>query len=256
MIGTFNRTIGSLLRITLMVIAFGGVVSACIWFGLIDRERALRAQIGRLEARMAQEIETRDQMIQRLQRTHRRARIEVLDQQLDGRGVAAETLVRFIELDEGGAELARQEFDIPGDVLFVDAWTVRFEHDRVAHADPFAGQTLVLFRRIYSDRVPPREGFAIDTPGGIPEGYALSEEARFERAVWRGFWNIAADPGRADELGIRVAQGEAVYRPVGAGEAFDLVVEAAGGMTLVPVARRGASGIGTTTRVDARDADD
>ena len=206
-----------------------------LWYGLIDRERALSAQIQQLETRMAAEIEARERMIDRLQRTRRMARLEVLDQPLDPDGEIRETTVRLIELDDRGGELARQEFTVPGAVVFVDAWTVRFDYERVAHADPFAGQTLVLLRRIYSDRIPPRDGQPIDTPGGIPAGYAVSDEARFERAVWRGFWNIATDADRARELGVRVAQGEAVYKPVKRGEAYDLVIEASGGMTLQPL---------------------
>ena len=230
-----NQTIGSLMRILLLSIVFGSVVVAYLWYGLIDRERALSAQIQQLEAQMASEIEVRDQMIDRLERTRRMARLEVLEQSLDTSGEVLETRVRLIELDDRGAELDRQEFTVPGAVLFVDAWTVRFDYERVAHADPFAGQTLVLLRRIYSDQIPPRDGLPIDTPGGIPAGYAVSEEARFERAVWRGFWNIATDADRARELGVRVAQGEAVYKPVRRGEVYDLVIEASGGMTLEPV---------------------
>ena len=229
------QTIGSLMRILLLSMVFGGGVVVYLWYGFIDRERALSAQIQQLETQMASEIEAREQMIDRLQRTRRMARLEILDQQLNSAGEAQETTARLIELDDRGAELARQEFTIPGAVLFVDAWTVRFDYERVAHADPFAGQTLVLLRRIYSDQIPPREGQPIDTPGGIPAGYAVSDEARFERAVWRGFWNIATNAERARELGIRVAQGEAVYKPVKRGEVYDLVIEASGGMTLKPL---------------------
>ena len=230
-----NQTIGSLMRILLLSMVFGGGVVVYLWYGLIDRERALSAQIQQLEAEMASEIETREQMIDRLQRTRRMARLDILDQPLDASGAVQQTTVRLVELDDRGAELARQEFTVPGAVLFVDAWTVRFDYQRVAHADPFAGQTLVLLRRIYSDQMPPREGRPIDTPGGIPPGYAVSDEARFERAVWRGFWNIATDAERARELGVRVAQGEAVYKPVKHGESYDLVIEASGGMTLKPL---------------------
>ncbi len=36
---------------------------------------------------------------------------------------------------------------------------------------------------------------------------------------------------------MRVAQGEAVYKRVRPGETYELLVEAAGGMTLVPAAK-------------------
>ena len=78
-----NQTIGPLMRILLLSIVFGGGVMVYLWYGLIDRERALSAQIQQLETQMAAEIEARERMIDRLQRTRRMARLEVLDQPLD-----------------------------------------------------------------------------------------------------------------------------------------------------------------------------
>ncbi len=228
-------TFGSLMRILLLTIVFGGVVAVTIWYGILDRERALRAEITMLEQKMDAEIETRDAMIERLGRTSRMARIEILDQKSDLGNEVLSTDLRFIEVDEQGAELGRRTFTIPGDVLFIDAWTVRFDHEQVAQGDPFAGRSLILLRRIYSDRMSPLEGLPIDTPGGVPDGYALSEEARFERAVWRGFWKLATDAGEARRLGVRVAQGEAVYKPVRSGQIFDLIAEASGGLTMMPI---------------------
>ncbi len=36
-------------------------------------------------------------------------------------------------------------------------------------------------------------------------------------------------------VGIRVAQGEAVYKPVRPGRTYELIVDAAGGMSLLPL---------------------
>ena len=226
---------GSLVRILLLTIVFGGVVSLCIWYGILDRERALKAEVAMLEQKLEAEIEIRDAMIERLGRTSRVARIEILKQATNPAGDVVETELRFIEVDEQGTELGRREFTIPGDVIFVDAWTVRFDHEQVAQGDPFAGRSLILLRRIYSDRMSPRDGLAIDTPGGIPDGYALSNEARFERTIWRSFWKLATDAGEARRWGVRVAQGEAVYKPVTQGQVFDLIAEASGGLTMIPL---------------------
>jgi len=226
---------GSLVRILLLTIVFGGVVSLCIWYGILDRERALKAEVAMLEQKLEAEIEIRDAMIERLGRTSRVARIEILKQATNPAGEVVETELRFIEVDEHGTELGRREFTIPGDVIFVDAWTVRFDHEQVAQGDPFAGRSLILLRRIYSDRMSPRDGLAIDTPGGIPDGYALSDEARFERTIWRSFWKLATDAGEARRWGVRVAQGEAVYKPVTQGQVFDLIAEASGGLTMIPL---------------------
>ena len=229
------QPLGSLLRILILTVVFGGVVGLFVWRGLLDREQELLAEISRIEKEMAEEVAARDEMIDRLGKTRRLARVEILEQASSDAGGAESTTLRFVEIDENGSELGRQTFEIPGDVLFVDAWTVRFDTEHVAHGDPFAGQSLVLFRRIYSDQLQPRNGFPIDTPGGVPDGYAITEEARFERALWRRFWRIASDAELARSMGVRVAQGEAVYKPVSPGQAFDLVAEAAGGLTLVPL---------------------
>jgi hypothetical protein len=131
---------------------------------------------------------------------------------------------------------------IPGGVLFIDAWTVKFSQEDVAAGHPLHGRTLVLLRRIYSDRMPPRDGIAIDTPGAVPAGYAASEMGKFEMGVWEQFWDIAADAALAERIGVRVAQGEVVYKPVRAGQRYELVVDAAGGMNLTPVHTQATAG--------------
>lgn len=230
-----TQPFGSIVRILILTFVFGSAVGLFIWRGVMSREHHLRSEIARMEQIMAEEVAVRDAMINRLSRTSRLARVEVLNQTTDPAGTILTTTVRFIELDDEGSELGRRTFEIPGEVLFVDAWTVRFDTEHVAQGDPFAGQSLVLFRRIYSDQLQPRHGFPIDTPGGIPEGYAVTQEARAERALWRRFWDIATNAQLAESMGVRVAQGEAIYKPVESGQSFDLVAEAAGGLTLVPL---------------------
>ena len=93
----------------------------------------------------------------------------------------------------------------------------------------------MLLRRIYSDQMRPIEGLPIDTPGASPPAYAVGGIGKFEQQLWAHFWEIATDPDLADSMGVRVAQGEAVYKPMREGERYELTVEAAGGLTLVPL---------------------
>ena len=46
---------------------------------------------------------------------------------------------------------------------------------------------------------------------------------------------LATDAGEARRWGVRVAQGEAVYKPVTQGQVFDLIAEAPGGLTMIPL---------------------
>jgi hypothetical protein len=229
------------ISILVLVLAVGGVAAMMVWKAHVDEERRLREAIAKVEAEMAREIAAREAMIDRLGRDRRRAIVEILSQQpIEGTSPDAPSIateIRLVELDDAGRELGRRDFTIPGDVLFIDGWTARFPREAVAEGDPLRGSTIVLLRRLYSDRMNPADGHPIDTPGGVPDGYAASEVSRFEQSIWRNFWRLASDRDAAAAQGVRVAQGEAVYKRVAPGETYELLVEAAGGMTLVPAAK-------------------
>lgn len=233
----------SVLRSAAFAVAISIVSLGALWVWSANREARLREELHAIEAKMAAEIAARDAMIGRLSKSFRKARLEIIGQRVgpegfesprDGERIVS-TDVRFIELDEDGRELGRHDYTVPGDVVFVDAWTARFPKSAVAEGNPLRDRTIVLFRRIYSEQLPPAQGFAIDTPGGIPCGYAGSDRMRLEQAVWQGFWKIASDPEAAKRNGVAVAQGEAVYKPVRQGEAYEVFIDAAAGLTLVPV---------------------
>ena len=223
------------LRVGLLGAVLGGIALG-VWFWLTSNQAAtLAKQLAELQQEMDTRLAERDAMIARLDRSHRKGMLEVLGQQVDERGTIVSTDVRFIELDDQGHELGRMTATIPGDTVFVDAWTVKFEGRLVAEGHPLMGRSLVLLRRIYSDRLAPTDGVLIDTPGAVPTGYAATDMAKFEQKLWQSFWQIATDPELAKSFGVKVAQGEAVYKPVKTGQKYELTVDAAGGMNLVPV---------------------
>ncbi|MFO0827427.1 MAG: hypothetical protein U0572_04685 [Phycisphaerales bacterium] len=240
-----SKFIDAIIRTASLTTVLGAVVVGSLFFWQSRQEMRLREELAQLEAKMAAEIAARDAMIARLSRSFRKARLEVLSQETgptgtpsarDGTRVVS-TTVRFIELDDAGHELGRREFTVPGDTVFVDAWTARFPKEVVAEGNPLRDRTLVLFRRLYSDRMSPVDGLPIDTPGAIPDGYAASQKAKLEQAVWAGFWKIASDPEVARQHGVAVAQGEAVYKPVRPGEVYDVMVDAAAGLSMTPAQR-------------------
>lgn len=225
-----------LMRTFLATTILAGAVVLGYWRLTLDQQAKAIQELQALNAEMERTLASRQQMIDRLSRSRRIAHLQVTHQQRADDGTVDRTTLRFIELDDQGGELARQEFTVPGDVVFVDAWTVKFDPERVAEGHPLMRHTLVLLRRIYSDRMPPRDGLAIDTPGAIPPGYATTEPSRFEQRVWENFWTLAGDAEQARRFGVRVAQGEAAYKPMREGQTYELVVDAAGGMSLLPLA--------------------
>ena len=223
------------LRTSLLSLVLAGLTVAGYWHLRLDRQQQALEELRALNADMVQRLQEREAMIARLSRSRRLAHVHTLDQRRGEDGAVTETTVLFIELDDAGAELARQQFTIPGEVLFIDAWTVKFDHERVAAGHPLLGRTLVLLRRIYSDRMAPVDGLPLDTPGAIPPGYAVDGAGQFEKHLWEHFWQIATDAALARSMEVRVAQGEAVYKPIAPGQTFELLVDAAGGMSLTPL---------------------
>lgn len=223
------------LRTLITTLIFAAVVLFAFWKLFTDEDRRARQELAALNQKLQHQLAHRDAMIQRLSATRRLAHIEILGQSLDENSNIASTELLLIELNERGSELARQQFTIPGNILFIDAQTIRFDHEHVAEGHPLFGRTLVLLRRIYSDHMAPADGISIDTPGAIPPGYASTDAGRYEQRLWESFWEIATSAELAHEMGVRVAQGEAVYKPVRAGEHYELIVEAAGGMALMPI---------------------
>ncbi len=225
----------ALIRTTVVSLTLCGLAIGVFWKVSQDQQARMIEDLQTLNQEMAQRLAARQEMVERLSRTRRVAHLSIEAQQLDPAGAIESTDVLLVELDEDGAELARQRFTLPGDVLTVDAWIVKFEFNDVAQGHPLAGHTLMLLRRVYSDRMRPIDGFPIDTPGAVPPAYAVGEMGHFQQRIWEHFWQIATDPKMAASMGVRVAQGEAVYKPVRVGQTYELSLDAAGGLNLLPL---------------------
>ncbi len=225
----------AIIRTVVVAVVLGGSALVVYWRVSESDLRRAMLEMEAIQQEMEQRLEAREAMIERLNRSRRLAHITVTDQQVAPNGEVVQTELLFIELDDDGGELARQSFTLPGDVLFIDAWSVKFRHEDVADGHPLRGRTLVLLRRIYSDQMPPIDGYPIDLPGAVPPGYASGDRAEFEKRVWEHFWSLATDAEVAEAMGVRIAQGEAVYKPVRPGKTYELIVDAAGGMSLAPL---------------------
>lgn len=225
----------AVLRTSLIAVLCVGTAFVVYWRVSADSHHRALEEIKALQQEMEQRLAAKESMIERLNRSRRLAHIHVVDQSTGPGGEVVRSELLFVELDEKGREVARQPFSVPGDVVYVDAWSVKFHRDDVAEGHPLRGRTLLLLRRIYSDRMAPADGYPIDVPGAVPPGYTAGEVAAFEKRLWEHFWELATDPQLAATMGVRVAQGEAVYKPVRAGQVFELTVDATGGMSLVPL---------------------
>ena len=50
--------------------------------------------------------------------------------------------------------------------------------------------------------------------------------------LWKNFWKLADDAAYREQMGVRVAQGEGVWRPFEPGNLYTLTLESNGGLNI------------------------
>jgi hypothetical protein len=181
-------------------------------------------------------IERLDLAMRLLKVERRLAQVIVLEQTGSLEQGDFKTRCRFVEVNEQGEPLGDpQEFTIEGDLLYVDAWVVKFEDLLVEQGDPLRSASLCLFRRLFGEEQKPADGLVLDTPFERPAIYGGEDNlSDLEKEVWQNFWEYANDPERAAELGIRAAHGEAPSMKLKKGQIYELSLRASGGLTFSP----------------------
>lgn len=186
------------------------------------------------KAKMIDKLETAMLLLKTDQRL---ARIKVLSIEKDEKDVVKGSQLEFVELSPSGDPLSEpKKISLPGDVVYIDNWVVKFEDKYVEQADIERGTSLILFRRIFSENQQPNEGVSLDEVGMRPQAYARGGAVtEFEKRLWSEFWEFANNPQKAAEMGIRAANGEAVSIQVREGMSYDLQLRSSGGLSFKPV---------------------
>ena len=170
--------------------------------------REMAAKVAKLESETLR-LKT---YLKLLEYTERRAQLEVIDQTRDATGETINKL-RFTELDpQGGVVGAQRVFEIKGDEVYVDTLVIKFEDHFVEAGDPLKGKALLLFRRIFTNRVKPDDGYVLDRNGAPPEIYAgKTAPSPFEQDLWTRFWTVANSEELAKQSGVKAMHGQSVY---------------------------------------------
>jgi hypothetical protein len=168
-----------------------------------------------------------------LEHTERRAQLEVISQTKDPQGETVNRL-RFTELDpQGGVVGAQRVFEIKGDEVYVDTLIIKFEDHFVETGDPLKGKALLLFRRIFTNRVKPDEGYILDRSGLPPELYAArTAPSPFERDLWARFWEVANNEQLAKKVGVKAVHGQAIYGKLVPNMVYTLLMRSTGEMVI------------------------
>jgi hypothetical protein len=239
---------------------------------LADKQAELNKTIADLEAasvdlaarkqeivQLSAELDEKTQQVERLEVamrllkvSRRLARLTVLDQRempanvedpggIEGSDAPAPSRlvskIQFVEVNEDGQPIGEaRQFDIVGDMVYIDYLRVSFDDKYVEQADLDRSTAICLFQRIFGEHQEAVEGFVLDEVGTRPTAYARGTPmSEFEKRIWDDFWTIANDPRRAAEMGIHAAHGSAVSMRVRPGKTYEVELRSTGDMTIRPI---------------------
>ena len=202
---------------------------------LARAEVDLKAKQAEIEA-LNVEVERLETARRLLKMDNRVARLRVVDKKTDEATGELISTVEFVELDDQGNEIGDPKvLELEGDQIYVDFWVVKFDDEFVEQADIDRGTSIALFRRIFSEKRKPEEGFVLDEPNSLPAKYAEGgAPSEHEQKIWDQFWTIANDRAAAEELGIRAAHGEAVSIKLEEDRTYRISLRASDGLSIVP----------------------
>jgi cell division protein FtsB len=186
-------------------------------------------------AAKAQEIERLDLALRLLKVDHRVAEIAVLDQWQSEVEKRLKTKFEFRDVDDKGAMLdaAPKVFTIDGDVVYIDAWVVKYNDELIEKGDPLRSTSVCLFRRVFGEFQQPAEGFKLDQVTTRPVAYGTSGDMTdYEKQLWTHFWDYANNSDEAKKAGVRAAHGEAPSIKLQRGKLYKLLLRSSGGLTI------------------------
>ena len=205
--------------------------------GALDTKVAIIDELNVDLKEKAAQIERLETAMHLLKTDQRLAQLRVISIERDEDDDAVTSELEFVELSPAGEPLSEpKRFKLPGDVVYIDNWIVKFDDTYIERGDIQKGTSLCLFRRIFSEEQIPNEGYSLDKVGMRPQAYARGGSLTdFEKKLWSEFWEFANDPKKAAELGVRAANGEAVAIKVREGKAYNITLRSSGGLSIEPV---------------------
>jgi len=134
------------------------------------------------------------------------------------------------------ARVMEGEFTIEGDVAHFDALVVKFDDQMVLDNK---ARSIYLWRRIYSDYMPPSEGYPLAKEGEEPARYddMLGEQTFWDKILlkkdysqqfWASIWELANDTEKLKDFGITAVYGNAVYTKLEPGQVYQFKINDSG----------------------------
>ncbi|MBM4102503.1 MAG: hypothetical protein FJ263_00425 [Planctomycetes bacterium] len=123
------------------------------------------------------------------------------------------TTLRFVETDRNDKlhKILEKEYTVEGDVVHFDALIVKFGSQMVLDGK---ARAMYLWRRVYGEKMPPEQGFAIEQLGQEPARYEDVLKllpAQYRKLFWEHIWDLADNPESLRQYDIEAVYGNAVY---------------------------------------------
>jgi len=136
---------------------------------------------------------------------------KVLEQKIEA-GKLYTTLL-FVETSRGDKlkKVLEKQYTIEGDIIHFDALIVKFTDQLVMDGKE---RSMYLWRRVYGESQTPDSGFTIEQAGDQPQRYKdifAKLPIKEQQVFWSGIWDLANDPEKLQQYGIRAIYGNAVY---------------------------------------------
>ncbi|HYG77246.1 MAG TPA: hypothetical protein VEK08_19735 [Planctomycetota bacterium] len=216
----------------------GLFILLCIGFGAGGVYLAEKLYWGpmREQARLVANLKL---IVEQLTKDVRMAEVAVLSQ------TPERTKFKFVEVNEKGDAIGEPVvIDVEGEEVYFDMLVIKFEEpfkplneslkDKEL-SEQFMNKSIILFRRVFSSKQKPEDGYVLDKPGQTPGGYGSKAASDVEQKLWQEFWELANDPKLAKERGVRAAHGQAVYTKLKKDKYYVLEKRVSGEATIKPV---------------------
>jgi len=232
------------IRLFVWSVVLVAVAAASVYLAyelVVKPQRALQGQIREQKEtilKLEQDKQRLEAYLKILKHIDRRARVEVLQQAKDQQG-NLQTTIRFTEVDDSGKPInLSPELTLPGQVVYFDTLVIKFDDHFIEQGDPFKGQALMLFRRIFSSTMRAEDGFVVDIEGQAPEVYAERQAPNsFEKDLWKRFWELANDEKLAKQRGVRAIHGDAPYMRLEPDRVYEVCLRSTGEVIITPGTR-------------------
>lgn len=177
-------------------------------------------------------------IVEQLTKDVRLAEVLVVDQS------PGTTMLRFVEVDGNHKAIGEPKtITVPGNDVYFDTLVIKFE-DTFKSGDELPlkqeniapellHKSLILFYRVFSDKMKAEDGFALDQPDSPPGAYRPNAaKTKFEEQLWKEFWSLATNPRLAKERGVYAAHGLAAHTKLEKGKFYVLEGRLDGNLTI------------------------